>query len=70
MILLGPQAFSQKQKPKIVILGVTHSGQLVNAHEQPAVIRAFIAAVQPNAVCIERSPREFARNDFYEFTYE
>ncbi|MDR6514711.1 hypothetical protein [Chryseobacterium camelliae] len=58
------------QKPSVVVLGVGHSTQLINDNHQPAVIRAFIDKVKPSAVCIERSPEEFSRNDFYEFTYE
>lgn len=57
-------------KTKVVIMGVGHSSQLVAESYQPAVLRAFIDRVKPDAICIERSPQEFARNDFYEFTYE
>ncbi|HEX3766566.1 MAG TPA: hypothetical protein VHW23_48060 [Kofleriaceae bacterium] len=56
---------------RIVILGVAHSGaQLVAPAQQPAAFRAFIDRVKPDAICIERAPEEFARGDFYEFTYE
>lgn len=58
------------QKPKVVVLGVGHSTQLINFDQQPAAIRAFINKVDPAAICIERSPEEFTKNDFYEFTYE
>jgi hypothetical protein len=57
-------------KTKIVILGVGHSPQLVAEGYQPAVFRAFFDRVKPDAICIERAPQEFARNDYYEFTYE
>lgn len=57
-------------KTKIVILGIGHSPQLVAENYQPAVFRAFFDRVKPDVICIERSPQEFARNDFYEFTYE
>src|SRR6185503_18116521 len=57
-------------KAKIIVLGVTHSAQLVNPNFQPAVFRAFISNCKPRAICIERSPEEFIRNSFYEFTYE
>lgn len=57
-------------KTKVVILGVGHSPQLVAESYQPAAFRAFFDRVKPDAICIERSPQEFARNDFYEFTYE
>jgi len=57
-------------KTKVVVLGVGHSSQLVAESYQPAVLRAFFDRVRPEAICIERSPQEFARNDFYEFTYE
>lgn len=61
---------SYAQKAKVIILGVGHSTQLINYNQQPAAIRAFIDKVKPSAICIERSPEEFSRNDFYEFTYE
>lgn len=58
------------QKPDVIALGVGHSTQLINYEQQPAALRAFIDRVKPNAICIERSPEEYSRNDFYEFTYE
>lgn len=58
------------RETKIVVLGVEHSIQLVSASQQPAILRAFIDRVSPDAICIERSSEEFARADFYEFTYE
>ena len=58
------------QKAKVVVLGVGHSSQLINYNQQPAAIRAFINKVNPSAICIERSPEEFSKNNFYEFTYE
>lgn len=57
-------------KTRVVILGVSHSAQLIAESYRPAVFRAFFDRVKPDAICIERSPQEFARNDFYEFTYE
>lgn len=60
----------KQPKTKLLILGVGHSTQLVAESYQPAVLRAFIDRVKPDAICIERSPQEFARNDYYEFTYE
>ncbi|WP_312332192.1 hypothetical protein [Sphingobacterium sp.] len=62
--------FALAQKAKVVVLGVGHSSQLINYNQQPAAIRAFIDRVNPSAICIERSPEEFSKNDFYEFTYE
>ncbi|WP_374459245.1 hypothetical protein [Chryseobacterium taeanense] len=58
------------QKPHVVVLGVGHSTQLINYTQQPAALREFIDKVKPKAICIERSPEEYSRNDFYEFTYE
>lgn len=55
---------------EVVVLGVDHSAQLVNRHQQPGAMRAFFDAIAPSAICIERSPEKFARNDHYEFTYE
>lgn len=63
-------AQANPQKTKVAILGVGHSTQLIAESYQPAALRAFIERVKPDAICIERSPEEFARNDFYEFTYE
>lgn len=75
VILLGVcSAQSSQQAPptktKIVILGVGHSPQLVAESYQPAVFRTLFDRIKPDAICIERAPQEFARNDFYEFTYE
>jgi hypothetical protein len=58
------------ERTKVVILGVSHSAQLLAETYQPAVFRAFFTRVSPEAICVERSPEEFARLDFYEFTYE
>lgn len=55
---------------RVAILGVDHSAMLVAEDQRPAVLRAFIGRVEPDAVCIERPPEEFARADHYEFTYE
>lgn len=66
--------FAQQQsnlpKTKVIILGVAHTPQLIAESYQPAVLRAYMDKVKPDAICIERSPQEFARNDYYEFTYE
>jgi len=75
IILLGVcSAQSSQQAPptktKIVILGVGHSPQLVAESYQPAVFRTLFDRIKPDAICIERAPQEFARNDYYEFTYE
>lgn len=54
-----------------MILGVLHGGaQFVSPWQQPAAIRAFIDRVHPDGIAIERSPEEYARGDFYEFTFE
>lgn len=56
---------------RVVILGVTHGGaQFVSPWQQPAAFRAFIDRVHPDGIAIERSPDEYARGDFYEFTFE
>lgn len=65
-----PRQARTPAEARVVILGVSHSAQLVAESYQPAVFRAFFERVNPDAICIERSPQEFARNDFYEFTYE
>lgn len=55
---------------ELVILGVGHSEQLVSRGEQAGAIRAWLDRAHPAAIGIERSPEEFARGSFYEFTYE
>lgn len=67
------QSANAQQTPKrteVVVLGVDHAAQLVNPLQQPAAMRAFFAAVDPDAICVERSPQRFSRRDHYEFTYE
>lgn len=54
----------------LVVLGVEHSAQLAGRTYHPGYLRAFIDRVHPAAICVERSPDEFARGDYYEFTYE
>jgi hypothetical protein len=53
-----------------VILGVDHSAQLGAPAYHPGYFRVFFDRVKAAAICIERSPDEFARGDYYEFTYE
>lgn len=55
---------------RVVVLGVNHAAQLVSESDQPAMLAAFVTRVAPQALCIERAPEQFARNDHYEFTYE
>lgn len=57
-------------RTRVVILGVDHAAQLVAEADQPGAQAAFIAALAPDAICIERPPAQAARGDFYEFTYE
>lgn len=54
----------------LVVLGVDHSAQLAGRAYHPGYLRAFFDRVRPAALCVERSPEEFARGDHYEFTYE
>jgi hypothetical protein len=54
----------------LVVLGVAHSEQLAGRAYHPGYLRAFFDRVRPAALCVERSPDEFARGDYYEFTYE
>jgi hypothetical protein len=61
---------AQPAPTRVVVLGVTHSGQLVDAAQRPGAIRALMARIHPDAVAVERDPQSFARNDFYEFTFE
>ncbi len=76
LLALGPAGFAHAgdtppvRQTEVVILGVDHSAQLINRRQQPGAIRAFVDAIDPAAICIERAPDRFARNDHYEFTYE
>ncbi|RDZ28712.1 hypothetical protein [Lysobacter silvisoli] len=65
----GVQA--QEAKPTtVVVLGVDHAAQLVARNDSPALLDAFLDKLDPDAICIERSPEAFARGDYYDFTYE
>lgn len=55
---------------RVIVVGVDHSTQLVARGEQAAALEAFLDRAKPDAICVERTPEAFARNDFYEFTYE
>lgn len=57
-------------KTTVIVLGVDHAAQLVARNDRPALLAAFLAHAKPDAICIERSPEAFARNNYYEFTYE
>ncbi|WP_313230064.1 hypothetical protein [Stenotrophomonas acidaminiphila] len=63
-------AAASEAKTKVIVLGVDHAAQLVAPADSPAHLAAFLARADPDAICIERSPDEFARNSYYEFTYE
>jgi hypothetical protein len=74
MILLLPSfaaiAYAGETTTSVIVLGVDHSTQLVARGDQPAALDAFLERAKPDAICVERAPDAFARNDFYEFTYE
>ncbi|HEX8694084.1 MAG TPA: hypothetical protein VF746_16805 [Longimicrobium sp.] len=74
LLLAIPAAAAAQGQPaaktRVVVLGVTHSNQLVAESYQPAVFRAFFNRVRPAAVCVERDPDSFARGSHHEFTYE
>ncbi|MBB4654169.1 hypothetical protein GGR73_000668 [Xanthomonas sp. F14] len=65
----APSGEDQKTT-RVVVLGVDHAAQLIAPNDSPAILTAFLRRVKPDAICIERSPEAFARNDYYEFTYE
>ncbi len=74
-VLLGTLSLPAKSSvpepaTQVIVLGVDHAAQLVAREDRPAVLAAFLDRADPDAICIERSPEAFARNDFYEFTYE
>lgn len=74
LLLLCPCAGIAAPTPppatRVVVLGVNHSAQLVSEADQPGMLLAFLQRLAPSAVCVEREPAAFARNDQYEFTYE
>lgn len=71
LLLLPWRAVAAEAAPtRVIVLGVDHSTQLVARGEQPAALEAFLDRAKPDAICVERAPEAFARNDFYEFTYE
>ena len=65
-----PTASRAGDSTTLIVLGVEHSAQLVGRTYHPGYLRAFIEKVHPAAICVERSPDEFTRGDYYEFTYE
>lgn len=70
MLSLAATASATAPPTRVIVLGVDHSTQLVARGDQPAALDAFLARAKPDAICVERTPDAFARNDFYEFTYE
>jgi len=71
VLLLCPQrALAADAPTRVIVLGVDHAAQLVAKGDQPGALAAFIKALAPDAVCIERPPEQAARGDHYEFTYE
>jgi hypothetical protein len=60
----------ENAKTRIIVLGVSHSGQLISERNSPAQLAAFVHRLHPDAICVERAPELFARGDQYEFTYE
>lgn len=54
----------------MVVLGVDRGVQLVNSRHWAAALGAFFSEVALDAICVERSPRRFARGGHYELTYE
>lgn len=70
MLSLPAKSSTPESATQVMVLGVDHAAQLVSREDRPAVLAAFLDRAAPDAICIERSPEAFARNDFYEFTYE
>lgn len=66
----GAAATAPDAKTTVVVLGVDHAAQLVSRQDRPALLAAFLERAKPDALCIERSPEAYARNDYYAFTYE
>jgi hypothetical protein len=71
LVAWAPIAHAEPSATRVVILGVAHAGaQFASPWQQPAAFRLFIDRVRPDGIAIERSPEEYARGDFYEFTFE
>jgi len=70
MLSLPARGAPPEAATQVIVLGVDHAAQLAAREDRPAVLAAFLDRAAPDAICIERSPEAFARNDFYEFTYE
>ncbi len=66
----SPGAATPAAVTTLVILGVDHSSQLVSRAYHPGYLRAFFERVKPSALCVERSPDEFARGDYYEVSVQ
>ncbi|MEJ1095397.1 MULTISPECIES: hypothetical protein [unclassified Pseudoxanthomonas] len=70
LVALPAAAREAPATTRVVVLGVNHAAQLVSESDQPAALAAFVTRLAPQAICVERAPEQFARNDHYEFTYE
>lgn len=69
-LLLALDAAASAAPTHLVMLGVSHSAQLVNPNLNPGRYRSYMDAVKPDALLIERDPRRAAFGDWYTFTYE
>jgi hypothetical protein len=66
-------AGAQQQLPlaTVHLIGTQHApGQLLQAAMSPAHVRAALAAIAPDVVCVESAPEWFAAGHFYRETYE
>lgn len=66
----SPPAPGPGDATRVAVLGVDHAVQLVAERDRPGMLAAFVDRVAPDAICVERAPEPFARDDHYEFTYE
>ncbi|HEX6810581.1 MAG TPA: hypothetical protein VF384_03055 [Planctomycetota bacterium] len=70
--VIGSAFAQERQKAATVhIVGVQHApGQLLYESTSPAHVRAALAAIAPDVVCVESCPEWFAAGRFYRETWE
>ncbi|RUO42590.1 hypothetical protein [Idiomarina aquatica] len=58
------------EKAEVIILGVSHSAQLFVKEYRPAVLRAWLAAAEPDVIAVELTQERFNSGNYYDFTHE
>ncbi len=55
---------------RVIVLGTDHSPQLAVRAYKPAVLRAYLLRLRPDAICVESTPEAFARGTIPDFMDE